>query len=307
MNIKNIVRSQTVRHNLLKLFSWLPDSIMLPFQYYLILHRRLNLKSPRRFSEKIQAYKAFYRNSDMLRCVDKYLVRDFVEERLGTDKYLNKLYLVCDRTEEIEFDTLPAQFVIKTTDGGNGNNIFICKDKSKVDWESVKTRIDGWKGRKLYNVSREWAYVGAKQSRIIVEKYLSEGENSDLTDYKFYCFNGEPHFCQLIQNRSTDETIDFYDMDWNHMPFCGLLPPNYDKVPLGNGAGRPDCFEEMKYVAAKLSEGFPFSRIDLYNIGGEIYFGEVTFYPASGYGVFDPDEWDFKLGDLMPNHTFMNK
>lgn len=307
MNIKNLVKSQAVRHTLLKMFSWLPDSVMLPFQYYLILHRKLNLKSPRRFSEKIQAYKAFYRNPEMLRCTDKYLVRNFVEERLGTDKYLNTLYQVCDSADEIDFESLPSQFVIKTTDGGNGNNIFICKDKSKVDWEAEKGKIDSWKGRKLYNVSREWAYEGAKQSRIIAEQFLSEGEGKDLTDYKFYCFNGVPHYCQLIQNRSTDETIDFYDMDWNHMQFCGFLPPNCDKIPVGNDVAPPDCLEEMKSVASKLSEGFPFARIDLYNINGKVYFGEVTFYPASGYGVFTPDEWDFKLGDLMPNNTFMQK
>ena len=133
MNIKKLVKSQAVRHTLLKMFSWLPDSVMLPFQYYLILHRKLNLKSPRRFSEKIQAYKAFYRNPEMLKCTDKYLVRDYVAQKLGNEKYLNTLYQVCDRAEDIDFELLPEKFVIKTTDGGSGDNVFICRDKSKID------------------------------------------------------------------------------------------------------------------------------------------------------------------------------
>lgn len=238
----------------------------------------------------------------MLTCVDKYLVRDFVKNRLGTDKYLNQLYQVCDNADEIDFAALPEKFVIKTSDGGNGDNVFICKDKASIDVEKVKEKVNSWKGRKLYAVSREWAYVGAKQSRIIVEQFLSEGEGVDLKDYKFFCFNGVPHYCQLIQDRSTVETIDFYDMDWNIMPFYGLNPK---VLPSGKPVAKPEGFETMKEIAAKLSEGFPYARIDLYNIHGEIYFGEVTFYPASGYGIFTPDEWDFKFGNLMPNDSFI--
>ena len=139
MTAKDIIKSQSIRHLMLKLFAWLPDRVMLPLQYWLTLHRKLNMKNPQRFTEKIQCYKAFYRNNEMLRCVDKFLVRDYVIDKLGTDKYLNKLYQVCDKAEDIDWESLPNKFVIKTTDGGNGDNVFICRNKSIIDKQAIVT------------------------------------------------------------------------------------------------------------------------------------------------------------------------
>lgn len=293
MNIKKIVKSQTFRHRLLRLFSWLPDRIMLPLQYYLILHRWPDMRHPKRFTEKIQCYKAFYRSSRMLDCVDKYRVRKYVTEKLGTDRYLNTLYQVCKRAEEIDFNSLPEKFVIKTTDGGNGDNVLVCKDKSALDIASTLRKVDAWRNKKYYSVSREWAYKGAKQSRVIVEKYLESPENADgsIDDYKFLCYNGKFRFLWVDKNRYSNHCRGFWDEN-----LCFLSEVKSDHPTFENAPKLPDNIEEMISVAEKLAEDFPFARVDLYNIQGKILFGEITFYPWSGYVQYSPDSFDYELG-----------
>ncbi len=291
MNIKNIIRNQSVRHFLLKLFVWLPDRIMLPFQYWLILRRKLDMKNPKRFTEKIQCYKAFYRNKEMLRCVDKFLVRDYVIEKLGTDKYLNRLYQVCDKAEDIDWESLPDKFVIKTTDGGNGDNVFICRNKSIIDKQSIVKKINSWKGKKLYSISREWAYIGAKESRIIVEEYLSEPNEEDLKDYKFLCFNGKFKYLELHTSRFNGHKRGYWNENLEYLNGYSCTYP-----PLEEEFNLPHNIQQMIRVAETLSRDFPFARIDLYNINGRIVFGEITFYPSSGYMQYSPDEFDIYLG-----------
>lgn len=295
MNIKSIIGSQKARHALLKAFSWVPDRLMLPFQYYLILHRWPNMKNPLRFTEKLQCYKAFYRNDLMLDCVDKYLVRDFVEKKLGTDKYLNTLYQVCDSADEINFNALPEKFVIKTTDGGSGDNVLICKDKMNLNIQETIEKVNSWRNKKYYTVSREWAYVGAKQSRIIVEQFLSQEDSNELLDYKLFCFNGKVKFLKIDFNRSSNHGANYYDLEMNLLPFGeGECPPNPNKI-----FEKPRNLQLMIDLAEQLSMEFPFVRVDFYNINGKIYFGELTFYPGSGYTQFIPDSADFDLGKLF--------
>ena len=296
MDIKSIISSQKVRHFLMKSFFWLPDRWMLAVQYWLISRRWPNLKSPKRFTEKVQWYKMNYRNPLMLRCVDKYTVRKYVEEKMGGSEILNDLYQVCDTAEEIDFSSLPNRFVVKTTDGGNGDNVLIVKDKSSLAIPEAVRRIDSWRNKKYYVVSREWAYKGARKSQIIVERYL-EDTSGALTDYKFFCFSGKPYVCQIISDRFSGEHIDFYDMGWNRL--VGLVGLNPQATNSPTDWPKPENFERMVEVAKVLSEDFPFVRVDLYNIGGKIYFGELTFYPASGYGSFRPDSFDFELGELF--------
>lgn len=294
MNIKNIVKSQAVRHKLLKLFSWLPDRIMLPMQYYMILHRRLNLKSPERFTEKIQCYKAFYRNEEMLKCTDKYLVREYVKIKLGTDKYLNTIYQVCKNADDIDFDSLPSSFVIKTTDGGNGDNVYICKDKASIDKVHVTNLVNSWRSKKYYSISREWAYNGARDSKVIVEQFLSD-TNDELLDYKMFCFNGKVEFFKVDFDRYKNHRANYYDLNMNILPFEEAEYPSDE----GRAFCKPKNFDIMIEIAEKLSESFPFVRVDLYNIDGEIYFGEMTFYPGSGYSRFIPDSADLEIGKLF--------
>lgn len=298
MNYRNIIKSRDLRVKLLTFLSWVPDSIMLRLQYWLQTGRKLNLKNPKRFTEKLQLYKMKYRNPDMLRCTDKYEVRKYIEEK-GFGEYLIPMIGVYNNVEEIDYDKLPNKFVAKTTDGGGGNQVLICKDKQTLSEEAFKTRLRNWmSARKVKKqAGREWAYENNYPRRIIIEEFIGyENIKKDLCDYKFFCFDGEPHYCQLIQDRSTEETIDFYDMEWNHMPFRGLNPQCGSALHI---ADKPEDFEQMKNTARRLSKGFPFVRVDLYSVKKKVYFGELTFYPASGYGHFTPDEWDEKLGDLL--------
>lgn len=293
MNIKSIIGNQKTRHALLKAFSWVPNRVMLPFQYYLILHRWPNMKNPQRFTEKLQCYKASYRNDLMLDCVDKYLVREYVEKKLGTDKYLNMLYQVCNCADEINFNALPEKFVIKTTDGGNGDNVLICRDKSQLNIQKAINTVNGWRNKKYYAVSREWAYKGAKKSRVIVEQFLESDENADgsIDDYKFLCYNGKFRYLWVDKNRYSDHRRGFWDENFQFLKGVKSDHPTFDIPP-----ALPQNIEEMKQVAEKLSEDFPFARIDFYNIKGKIYFGEITFYPWSGYVQYTPDSFDYELG-----------
>lgn len=291
MNYKKIVRSRRTRFIILRLLSWVPDSLMLRIQYRIKQGIWPNFKHPQRYTEKVQLYKMHYRNPVMFQCVDKYEVRDYVKNR-GLDDILVPLIGVYDDAKDIDFKQLPEKFVIKTTDGGGGNNVLICTDKTKIDWPSEILQINGWRNLKDIDPGREWAYTGMKKSRIIVEEFL-ESDDNDLTDYKFYCFNGKPYYCQVITGRRTKECIDFFDKQWVHQNFVGLNPGvgNAEICP-----EKPSNYEEMWGLAGQLAGTFPFVRVDLYSVKGKTYFGELTFYPASGYGEFKPDEVDFELG-----------
>ena len=251
------------------------------------------MKNPQRFTEKLQCYKVLYRNDMMLDCVDKYLVREYIEKKLGSDEYLNTLYQVCDSADEINFNALPNKFVIKTTDGGNGDNVLICRDKSKLNIQETIERVNGWRNKKYYAVSREWAYKGAKTSRVIVEQFLESDENSDgsIDDYKFLCFNGKFRYLWVDKNRYSDHRRGFWDENLDFLKGVKSDHPTFDTPP-----ALPHNIDEMIRIAEKLSEDFPFARVDFYNIKGKIYFGEITFYPWSGYVQYTPDSFDFKLG-----------
>jgi hypothetical protein len=279
------------------MLSWVPDAPMLKLQYRLHTGRKLNLKNPQRFTEKLQLYKLKYRNPEMLRCTDKFEVRGFVEDH-GLGEILIPLIGIYNSVSEINFAELPDKFVAKTTDGGGGNQIFICRNKAELSEAEFFTKLNGWMAQPKVKKSagREWAYENNYPRRILIEELIEDGVHKDIPDYKFFCFNGEPRYCQVIGDRSTCETIDFFDMGWNHMPFCGLNPKC---GPAAQPAAKPAAFEVMKQIARDLSKDLPFARIDLYAVDHKTYFGEVTFYPASGYGVFTPDEWDNKLGDLL--------
>jgi hypothetical protein len=292
MDYKKIIKSQKLRFNILKIFSWIPAKIMLRIQYFIKLNRCLDLSNPFRFSEKIQFYKLFYRNKDMLRCVDKYLVRSFLKER-NAEEYLNKLYLVCNDAMEIDFSVLPNKFVIKTSDGTGGENVFICRDKLTLDIKSVVLKINSWKNRNINIMTHEWAYKGANNSKIIIENYLEDPSSLDnsIKDYKFFCFDGEVNFLCIDMNRYSNHKRNFYDLNWNHLRINSDKP--FSEVKLK----KPSNFDEMIDLAKRLSKGFPFVRVDLYNVESKIYFGEMTFYPWSGYVAFSPDIFDFNLGE----------
>ena len=291
---KKILKSQSLRFRILDMLSWVPDNIMLKIQYKLKLNRWPNLKNPQRYTEKLQCYKMNYRNENMHKCVDKYLVREYIESK-NLKEILNELYGVYDSFKEINFEDLPNKFVIKSTNGGGGQNIIICDDKSKLDYESLEKTLDNWmKYIPKKSWGREWAYE-TNTNKIIIEKLL-EGNEDNLTginDYKFMCFNGKVEYIVFDGDRYKEHKRNFYDKNWNYLDI------ESDCQVLGDVIDKPQGLEEMKMVAEKLSKDFPFVRVDLYYIDGKVYFGELTFYPWSGYVQYNPDEFDFELGNLF--------
>lgn len=281
-----------MQENLIYRFKKLiPDETYIKLQYTYHLKQKLNLKDPKTFSEKIQWLKIYDRNPAYSTYVDKYSVRDYIQKMIG-EEYLIPLIAVYDSADEINWEKLPEKFILKCTHGSQCN--IICADKSKLNIEESILKLNKWMSNNWYWYGREWPYKDVKP-RIICEAFLEEIEGKSLIDYKIYCFNGKPLYCQIIRDRGHNETIDFYDDEWNHMPFTGLRNLPMSKVDYK----KPDNYESMYGLAKVLSKGIPFVRVDFYSVKGELYFGELTLYPTSGYGKFKPEEWNRKIGDQI--------
>lgn len=248
-----------------------------------------NIDSPELFSEKLQWYKLNHRDPLMQRVANKYTVRDYIRE-IGYGHLLNDLYGVYTNVNQIDFDKLPKQFVLKGAHG-SGFNI-IVKNKDSLNRRQAKMMMRTWLHQHIAWSGREWVYKDMSR-QIIAEKYL-EDETGELRDYKFYCFNGQPTFMQLEVGRGTaDNTRNFYDMDWQLMPFGKELPHNANLI-----VSRPEMFDEMKKIAKALCKPFQYVRVDLYQVGGKVYFGELTFFPAGGAPDFVPSEYDKIVGKM---------
>lgn len=301
MNYKKIIKSQQLRFKILQMLSWVPDSIMIKLQYRIKLGFWPNLKYPKRFTEKLQLYKMKYRNSVMHQCVDKFEVRKYVENK-GLGGILNRLYGIYNSSDEIDFDALPTKFVVKTTKGGGGINVILVSDKSHIDRSVMCNKLDKWLKQQSSgkNIGREWAYEGESPSRIIIEEYIeNKSKEASLVDYKFFCFNGEPRYLYVVSDRKPGEYayLGVYDIDFNKLPVyrCDERRAEY-AIP------KPKNYDQMVEIARTLSADFPHVRVDLYNIDGKIYFGELTFYDGSGYFHYDPDSFDFELGSYFTEY-----
>lgn len=297
INYKKIFKSRKIRLAILRFLNFIPDKWMIKLQYRIKLGRKLNLKNPKRFTEKLQWYKLFYRNPLMPKCVDKGDVREYVAE-CGLGSILNECYGIFDRVEDIDFDTLPDKFVVKNTLGGGGNSVVIVEDKSALDIPALKERMNRWvrENAHIKNAGREWPYnSGRKNNRIIIEKYIESDETEGgLIDYKFFCFNGKTEWLYVLTDRAlgTDVGVGIFDTDFNRMNIS-----RKDERPMSRDIKKPESFDNMLDVCRKLSEPFPQVRVDLYNCNGKIIFGELTFFDACGYMIFDPDKADFDLGE----------
>lgn len=291
MDYKKILKTSKSRVAVLNALRFLPDSIMLPLQYRMKLGRKLNLKNPQRFTEKLQWYKMNYRNPVMHQCVDKYLVREYVMSK-GLDSILVPLIGKYDNLDQIDWNTLPDQFVIKTTHGGGGLNVIVCDDKSKLSMEDVKKKIVFDPHSVMVNgLGREWAYYGLSFG-IVVEELLINRENpvAGINDYKIFCYGGHAKYIIVDVDRYIGHKRNFYDRDWNNLHVTSDCPASDREIE------RPENLDEMLKVAEKLSEDFPYVRVDLYSVDGKVFFGELTFYPWSGYVQYTPDEADFWFG-----------
>lgn len=269
------------------------DEFYIRLMYWAAFGKSLNLKTPQTFSEKLQWLKLHDHKPEYSMMVDKYAVKEYVAKKIG-EEFVIPTYGVWDGVEDIEWDKLPNQFVIKSTH--DSGSVVICKDKSNFNKQAAIIKLKASLKHDFYKQSREWPYKDVRR-RIIAEQYISPAPNAnDLPDYKFFCFNGKPQYCQVITGRGTGKMyFDFFDKDWNHQPFhepqkYGFATPEPQ---------RPQRLNEMWTMAEKLAEGKPFSRIDFYQIGDKIYFGEITFYPTGGMGGFDPEEYDRIFGDMI--------
>ena len=269
--------------------------VYLKLLFRLKMGRKLDLKAPQTFSEKLQWLKLYDRRPEYTTMVDKYAVKDYVANIIGSE-YIIPTLGVWDKPEQIEWDKLPNKFVLKTTHGGGSVGVVICRDKSTFDRQMAISRLNQSLKQDIYKYYKEWPYKNVRK-RIFAEQYIEPRPNvQDLPDFKWYCFNGIPRYCQVIQDRNTKETIDFFDTEWNHQDFVGLNPI---AGPASQPAMRPTDLETQIYIAKQLSEGIPFSRIDLYSLGDKTYFGEITFYPMSGFGAFNPDNYNIIIGQML--------
>lgn len=269
-----------------------PDPVYLQIMNHVYMQKPLNLKNPQTFNEKIQWLKLHDRKKEYTKMVDKYTAKKHVASIIGS-KHIIPTLGVWDKFDDIDFEKLPQQFVLKCTHDSGG--LIICRDKSKLNIDEARRKINACLKQRYYWIAREWPYKNVKP-RIIAEQYMEVEGDLELTDYKWFCFNGEPQFLYISHGLANHETatIDFYDINHRRMPF-----KRTDYKSSTTDAPKPRCHDEMIDIARKLSKNIPFVRIDLYEINGKVYFSEITFSPCAGWLPFDPQEWDYKLGKYI--------
>lgn len=260
-------------------------------KYYLSFNKQLDLDNPQTFNEKLQWLKLNDRKNIYTVMVDKYNVKEYVSGIIGK-QYVIPTIGVFDSFNDIDLNKLPDQFVIKCTHDSGG--LVVVDDKENLDFDLVRKKISSCLRTNYYYCGREWPYKNVKP-RIIVEKYLIDKKVAELRDYKFFCFDGKVRFFKVDYNRFTDHQANYYDRNCSLLKFGEeVCPPDFKKKII-----MPSSLKKMMKLAEKLSKDIPFVRVDFYDVNGDIYFGEMTFYPASGFGKFIPEEWDIIIGEML--------
>jgi len=270
----------------------IPDKIYINLRYKRAFNARVNWKKPQSFNEKLQWMKVYDRNPMYTKLVDKYEVKEYVSSVLGK-KYVIPTIGVYDNFEDIDFNLLPEQFVMKCTH--DSGSVKMCQSKRDFNIHEVRKHFNERMKKNLYYGGREWAYKNVKP-RIIIEPLLVDEDQQGIKDYKFFCFDGEVKALFVATDRgvpNTDVKFDFFDSQYNHLPIKNGHE-NAEVTP-----AKPEGFEDMIKVARKLSKGFRQVRIDLYYVNSSILFGEMTFYHHCGFVPFEPQEWDNKFGEWI--------
>lgn len=295
IKINNILRNPRKIIKYIAAKGWLNffnDKLYLKILYYSRIGKRLNLKNPTTFNEKLQWLKIYDRNPLYTRLADKYEVRKYIEEKIG-EEFLIPLISVYNSVDEIKFENLPNKFVLKTTHDSGG--IIVCTDKNNIDEKYIRYKLNKSLKKNYFYHGREWPYKDIKP-RIICEKYMEDTNSKDLKDYKFMCFNGKVKCILVCSERNSSEGVkmDFYDDKWKiiNMRRYGRRSSNELII-------RPKNLEKMIEISEELSSEIAFLRVDFYEINDKLYFGELTFYPASGMDKFEPENYDDILGTWL--------
>lgn len=278
-----------------KLSRLIPDRIYLQIVYFRHFKKFIDFDNPKTFNEKIQWLKLNYRKEEYTNLVDKYRVKQYITKLIG-EEYVIPTLGVWKNVDDIDFKSLPEKFVLKCNNDSGG--IVICKNKKDFDEVKAKSFLKERLKNNGYWYGREWPYKNVKPC-IIAEKYMEDSISKDLEDYKFFCFNGSMEFFDIDIDRFIEHRSNYYDRNGNFLPFGKTYcPPDYTKK-----IEMPKNLDKMIELAETISHNTVLSRIDFYEIDGQVYFGEITFYPGSGFSPFTDEKWDYKLGDMidLPN------
>ena len=266
------------------------DKLYLKMMYKYKFHKKLDFNNPKTFNEKLQWLKIYNRNPEYTKMVDKYEIKKYVSETIG-EEYTIPILGVWERFEDINFEQLPNQFVLKCTHDSGG--IVIVKDKNTFDKENAKKIINHSLKRKYYKNTREWPYKNVKP-RIIAEQYMEDESGYELKDYKIFCFNGNPMFIMVDTQRFINHKRNVYDINWKKVDIK-LNFPNSDELKID----KPKCLDKMLELSRCLSKDIPFIRTDFYIINNKIFLGELTFFPGAGLQIIEPEQWQDELGKLI--------
>lgn len=286
---RNQLKDSVVTH----FFKWLPDKPYTALRFRCKMGYWMDFNNPKTFNEKLNWLKIYDHNPLYTQMVDKYSVKSYVSDIIGSE-YVIPTLGIWNSPENIDFDALPQQFVLKTTHGGGNVGVIICKDKEQFDKKKVVSRLQAAMKQNLYKDSREWPYKNVAK-RIIAEPYIEDNISGELRDYKFFCFDGQVKALFVATERQKREE-----------PFFNFFDDNYTSLPIKQGhpvsshiPDKPSRFDEMKDIASKLSKGLPCVRVDLYEANGKVLFGELTFYHFGGIVPFEPREWDDLWGTWL--------
>ena len=269
---------------------FIPDSIYIQIYYFAHFKKFCDLKNPSTYNEKLNWLKLHDHNPVYPTLVDKYEAKEYVARIIGNE-YIIPTLGVWDTFDDIDFEKLPNQFVLKCTHDSEG--LVIVKDKKKLDKNAAKEKIEAALKQNFYYIGREWPYKDVKH-RIIAEQYMEDHVDGELRDYKFFCFDGEPKAMFIASDRASDHVkFDYYDLKFNHLDIKQKYPHAKEALR------KPVTFEKMIEFSKILSKGFPHVRVDFYEVDGHLYFGELTFYHFSGFMPFEPDRWDKVFGDWL--------
>lgn len=273
------------------LTNWVPDEVHLKLMYRAIMGCRPDLNNPTTFNEKLQWLKLHDHNPLYPTLVDKYRVKQWISDKIG-EEYVTKTYGVWSSADEIDISTLPEKFVLKVNHDSGG--IAICRDRANFDFETAKNKLNAHLGANYFWRTREWPYKNVKPC-VFAEEYLEPNDRGDLPDYKLFRFNNGRIIALAMTDRFTDAglTETFFDEEWHPLDVVESGHPRMANMPM------PRDFELMKKLANELAAEFPFMRVDFYESGNRLYFGEMTFYPNSGFEHFDPEEWNGRFGSWI--------